>query len=559
MSTLSLWPHQEECLEQIGRSFAGGHTRVAAVMPTGSGKSRTFAVQAARHIEVNPDGRVVIFVHTDELADQAYRTITAVAPDVEVGMVKAARDDVHARIIVASKQTLDQPARRARIAGVTLAIVDECDLALKSNGYGTTLAEWGAFDERALPVVGYTATLSRADDGPLWEMWQTVAYRRDILWMIDKRYLIDVRGRRVVVDDLELRKVKKSRGDFAEGSLGEALTDSMAPEVVAKAYVEHATNRKGLLFTPTVESAYVFSDALVAAGIRSEVVHGGLPKSERRAILARLKSGETQVVCNCAVLTVGFDEPTVSCIVVARPTKSKRLYQQIVGRGLRLDPARPWEEQDCLLLDVVGASASHDLRSLVDLTEKEIKPREGQSLAEAEDEADREAVERDVTPVWRGPVRVKDFDPLMRASRRTWGITAGGVKYLVAGDAYVLIMPTADPDAPEGTYDVLWAGKSAATGQGRTKHVGVPLDMAMDWGEDEADRIAPGAANLNTKKKAWRREQISESQRKSWGFLIKDGMRKGDLSEAVDNYKASKRLDPLAATYMKHLERMGMA
>jgi superfamily II DNA or RNA helicase len=524
-------------------------------MPTGSGKSRTFAVQAARHIQLNPDGRVVILVHTDELADQAYRTVRAVAPHIQVGIVKALRDEVRARIIIASKQTLDRPARRARIKGVSFVIIDECDLALATNGYGASVREFGGFDAK-VPVAGYTATLVRADNEALRDIWQTVAYRRDILWMINKHYLVDIRGIQVKVDDLELKRVKRQGGDFQDTSLADALTDSMAPEVVAKAYLEHAADRKGLLFTPNVASAYIFADALIAQGIVAEVVHGGLPKRERRAILARLKSGETQVVCNCAVLTVGFDEPTVSCIAMCRPTKSKRLYQQIVGRGARLDPALPWEEQDCLLLDMVGASASHDLRSLVDLSEKDLKPRDGQSLLEAEEEGDRGdgAGAAEEKALWRGPVKVKEFDPLMRASRRTWGTTEGGARYLAAGDLYVTLMPTSDPDAPDDYWDVCWVG--SRTGAGRTEHVAMPADMAMEWGESVADEH--GQAVLNTKGKAWRRLPISDKQRARWSFLIEEGMRRGELSDAIDAHAATRRIDPQYAIYMRYLDERGL-
>src|SRR5690606_32972909 len=103
--------------------------------------------------------------------------------------------------------------------------------------------------------------------------------------------------------------------------------------------------------------------ALCERGIPAEMVSGQIPTEERRAILGRLKSGATQVVTNCAVLTEGFDEPSISCVVVARPTKFHGLYVQMVGRGTRLYPGK----KDLLVLDVTGASERHDLGAVVDL------------------------------------------------------------------------------------------------------------------------------------------------------------------------------------------------
>lgn len=415
----------------------------------------------------------------------------------------------------------------------------------------------------ACKVVGFTATLARSDDGDLSKVWQTVAYRRDILWMIRNEYLIDVRGLHVRVDDLDLKKVKKSGGDFQKDALGQALSDSMAPEVVAKALREHGPDRQTICFAPLVATAYEFEKAFLAAGFTAETVHGQLPKGERRAILARYASGETQVLCNAMVLTEGFDAPTTSCVIVARPTKSKPLFQQMVGRGLRVDPERPWAEQDCLVMVVAGAEM-HDLRSLVDLTEKKINPKPDQTLLEAEDEQEREGAARAGKPMWKGPTKVKEFDPLLRASRRTWGHTAGsGARYLAAGDYYIVLQESAETP---GAWDVCWANKImpwdryAKPLHDRTEYTGLPLDLAMDWGEDVADRMGGESSSMfNTKSKSWRSgKDISPGfQRLARSLKVPFELgvtRKGELSDAVNQALASQRLDPMVTTYREYLK-----
>src|SRR5205814_4998368 len=124
-----------------------------------------------------------------------------------------------------------------------------------------------------------------------------------------------------------------------------------------------AADRKALLFTPTVALAYAMAETFCAAGVAAEALDGTTPLATRRAILRRLHTGETRVVANCAVLTEGFDEPSVDCIIVARPTQSALLYQQMLGRGTRTYPGKT----DCLLLDVVGVSTQHALHTAATL------------------------------------------------------------------------------------------------------------------------------------------------------------------------------------------------
>src|SRR5213594_1883344 len=105
------------------------------------------------------------------------------------------------------------------------------------------------------------------------------------------------------------------------------------------------------------------AETFCAAGIAGEALDGTTPLATRRAILQRLHTGATRVVANCAVLTEGCDEPSVDCIIIARPTQSAVLYQQMLGRGTRTYPGKT----DCLILDVVGVSAHHTLHTAATL------------------------------------------------------------------------------------------------------------------------------------------------------------------------------------------------
>lgn len=490
MSTLlKLRDYQEACIDALMRGWEDGHDRLAGVLPTGAGKTVVFSHLVSRFVAENPGRRVIILAHTDELVNQAAKKLRDVAPHLKVGIVKATRNEVAATVVVASVQSLRSAKRRDMIRSVGLVIVDECHHA-SAKTYRDILEHYGcmgwacrdciqddedpslwcdcrddescdsgcrqrAHDAMDCPnaspttrTAGFTATMVRGDNKSLGDIWQKVVYRRDISFMIRRGYLLEPIGKRIEIDAFDLSKVKKTAGDYQAGALEDALDASLAPEIVAKAYVEHAEARSGILFAPTVESAYHFAEALIEQGITCEVVHGALGREERRAILARLESGETQVISNCMVLTEGFDSPRVSCIVIARPTRSSGLYQQMVGRGLRIDPTIPRAGQDCLILDVVGASQVHGLASLVDLSSKDIRLADGMGLIEAEDLLDAEeagAGDGPVRTTFYGPTVVVDFDPLADASKRLWLKTEGGTYFLSAGverGAYVFVLPS---------------------------------------------------------------------------------------------------------------------
>lgn len=579
---LRLRDYQIETIAALEDSWSKGQIRVAAVLPTGAGKTVVFSHLSKGFTDRHANKRVLILAHTDELIDQAAKKIRAVAPHLSVGIVKAEKNEVNRTIIVASVQTLARNVRRRdQIRNVGLVIVDECHHAAAAS-YQNILQHYGALPVHGattdVMVAGFTATLARGDKKSLKDVWESVAYRRDIAYMIRKRYLVNVRGKRVEVDDLTLDKVKKSGGDFSVGALGEALEASLAPEVVAKAYVEHASNRSGILFAPTVEAANTFADALNDEGVKTEVVHGDLPPTERKEILSRLHDGTTQVVANCMVLTEGFDSPRVSCVVIARPTRSAPLYQQMVGRGLRVDPEKPYDEQDCLILDVVGASNSHGLASLVDLSDKPITPKDGQTLTEAEDEFDEREGADSVQwfkPIHDGPVVVLDFDPVVQASARAWNRTKDGAYFLNTGttdaDVYVFILPSTDPDADPGTYDVAWAThKKGVTyyapgrpenGRGGevTEHTGLSLEMARAWGEDVAEDMGGAAfALLVDKQRGWRKTRPSQAQLDlavRLGVTVPEGASKGEVASLIDAVFASRRVDPIVRWYATHTEK----
>ncbi|MEH0520541.1 DEAD/DEAH box helicase [Streptomyces stelliscabiei] len=529
-------PYQIEAIKALTSGWTGPNNRLAVVLPTGAGKTVVFANLISEMLDQMGGRRALVIAHREELIQQAAAKVRAVRPDLRVGIVKAQRDDHQdVDVIVASIQTLAVERRRNAIRDIGLIIVDECHHAAAPT-YLDVLEHFGAW--RAVPVAGFTATMTRTDGG-LAEVWEEVVFTLDILEMIEDGYLCDVRGKRIIVDGLDLDAVKTRHGDLQDGQLGQALDDSGAAKVVAEAYRQHAANRPGVVFTPTVDTAQSMAEAFTAAGIPAAAIWGDMPKDDRAAVLEQYKAGTVQVLTNCMVLTEGFDAPWTSCVVIARPTKSAGLYCQMAGRALRL-----WEgKKDALILDVMGASTRHKLASIVDLTGREVvMSDEEQTLREAV----REAEEKERRRLDLSRIQVEEID-LFHGSTTRWLKTDSGVWFIPVGDAAFVFLVRNPADR---TY---WLRRFDANNGvvGPKRDVPLPLADAKAWLEQQAR--AMGSRWLATRAAPWRNKPASVKQLnfcRANGIAVPPGSTAGEVSDlqAVHQFTTIlNRLNALAA------------
>ncbi len=459
--------YQSEALESVENAFATGKRRVAVVIPTGGGKTVVFAHLIGRQ----PVGtRVLVLAHRSELVDQAAAKIRDICPDRRVGIVRNVEDDHTADVVVAMVQTISSGRRLTRVAPFDLIIVDEAHHATATT-YRAVLDHFT--DARA---VGVSATLARSDKSSLGDVWEEVAYRIDILDLIEHNppYLCDVRGVRVHATGMDLRGVKSSGGDYNVAELEQEMTDAGAWAATADAYMKLALDRRGIVFTPTVASAHTVSDLLVERGIVAEAVDGTTPREDREAILSRFQTGQTQVVANCGVLTEGFDNPAISCVAIARPTRSPVLYTQMAGRGLRLFPGKT----ECLILDLVGATEDNKLCTLADLTGHDVdQVGEGESLREAHRLKKIETVT--FTP-YLGELTTEEVN-LFGLSKVVWP-EWNGVRYIDLGkvNGTIYIAPSKQP----GMFEVILRNRS--TGVEMTSQDGCSFTAALRHAEKVA-------------------------------------------------------------------------
>ncbi|MBI4854880.1 MAG: DEAD/DEAH box helicase [Acidobacteria bacterium] len=356
---LSTRPYQEEALAKIEKAYEKGKSRILIALPTGTGKTIVFAHLINRRLI---KGRSLVLAHRDELIEQAVEKIKMVIPSASIGVVKAQRNEIDNQIVVASIQTLARKSLLSYLGSFSTIIVDEAHHSA-ANSYRKVLKALGSFARKDAPLtLGVTATPERGDRVGLHNVFQQIVYHRNLLEMIEEQYLSDLTWQSVNLD-IDLDKIGIRSGDFIESQLIKALSDSELPKHTFDAWKKYASDRKTIIFVPGVALAHQTAELFQKHKIRCEAIDGKLPDLDRKAIIARLRNGQTQVVVNCLILTEGFDESSVDCILFARPTKSKPFYLQMLGRGTRLHPGK----KDCLIIDIVGVSKKHNLMTLPNL------------------------------------------------------------------------------------------------------------------------------------------------------------------------------------------------
>lgn len=341
---LQLRPYQEAAMHAITRGFEN-YQRQLAVKPTGSGKTIMFAALAAHY----QPRRTLVLAHREELIDQAVDKIartTGLQADVEMAESRASHE---APVVVASVQTLMRESRRSRWPRdhFGLIVVDEAHRTL-GESYLTTLSY---FDRNAF-VLGTTATPDRADQRSLAGYFQNIAFEITLLELIKQGYLSPIKVKTVPLR-IDLEGVRTVAGDYSADDLGHALDPYL--EEIARLLAQDHRRRKMLVFLPLISCSKKFAALCRAHGLSAEHIDGTSP--DRKAILERFSRGETTLLSNAMLLTEGYDEPSVDCVVCLRPTKVRSLYSQIVGRGTRLHPCK----DHLLLLDFLWLSQRHSL------------------------------------------------------------------------------------------------------------------------------------------------------------------------------------------------------
>jgi superfamily II DNA or RNA helicase len=348
--------------------------RSLGIAPTGSGKTVIFAEVAEQR---QPFGRTLILAHRDELIGQAIDKLYRFKGLVAAKEKAQDRANLDAGVVVASVQTLARSKRLERFPADHFAtvIVDESHHILAET-YQRILRHL-----HSEKILGVTATPDRGDARNLGRFFEDVAFEIGLVDLIKAGFLCPIKVRTIPVK-IDISNVSTRAGDFSEEELAEALEPVL--EKIAEAVITYAKNRKSLIFVPLIRIATQFAGILKQNGLAAEMICGVC--TDRAEKLARFSSGETQILCNAMLLGEGYDEPSIDCVIVLRPTKIRSFYAQMVGRGTRIHPGK----NDLLILDFLWISRQHNLAKPASLIAHDENEKTALEMVLGEDGGDTE-------------------------------------------------------------------------------------------------------------------------------------------------------------------------
>lgn len=338
---MNLRPYQTEFVDCVLGALVE-FDRVLGVAATGSGKTCIAGEIARRCL---PGGPVLFLADAQELVKQAADKLaiwSGAVPAVEMA-------DDHAqpgqdRLIVATTQSIARRLEKYPADYFRTIIVDEAH----RNTLGAQASKVLGYFSSA-QVVGITATPFRSDKQQLGSFYQSIPVEIGLIRLIREGFLSRI-SLKSVPAGISLKGVRTVAGDYQVDDLGAAVAPHL--QRCAQILKEHAAGRRAVVFLPLIETSKAFVEACRAEGLRAVHVDGN-----DREDLKEFVDRKADIICNASLLTTGWDEPSVDCVMILRPTKSFVLYSQMVGRGTRTFAGK----QDLLLLDPLFLSDNMDL------------------------------------------------------------------------------------------------------------------------------------------------------------------------------------------------------
>lgn len=335
---MPLRDYQRNAVDRAKENLAE-HRSTLVVMPTGTGKTVVFANTIDEMTKTG--GRAMILAHREELIRQAaskVQQVTGETPEIEMAGEHA---DLHffrkAKVVVSSIQTLNarEGKRLAKFKpqDFELVVVDEAHHAT-ANSYRKVFDHF--LSGSRTKILGVTATPDRADEEALGQVFKSVAFVYEITDAINDGWLVPISQRFVQINSLDFSDLHSKFGDFNQEELARMMEYEQNMQGIVWATLQHAKWKHVLVFAASVAAAERMTEIFNRHKTGSaRWLCGETPKDERRQILADYNERKFQFLVNVGVLTEGFDEPLIDMVVMARPTKSRSLYCQMIGRGTR--------------------------------------------------------------------------------------------------------------------------------------------------------------------------------------------------------------------------------
>lgn len=370
------------------------HDSTLVVLPTGCGKTVVFGALCKQLLDP-PTRRIMILAHRQELIHQAREKVEAITESdvqIEMGDIKVTEMFGKKPPVVVSTVQTQNAGRKEKFdpEEFCAVIIDEAHHATSAS-YREVIEHYR--QNPNCKILGVTATPDRADETALGSVFDSVAYEYTHAQATHDGWLVPVHQEFVKVDTLDFSGVSVSAGDLNQAELAEVMEDERNLHAVAAPVLQLlGSNDRAIIFAASVKQAERLAEILnrsveaaIVGGEVADWVSGSTPKEDRRRKLEAFRAGKIRFMVNVGILTEGFDDAGVNCVVMARPTKSRALYAQMVGRATRPAAeiaAKLGEVADgelrrlliarsskpfCKVIDFVGNSGRHKLVTSVDI------------------------------------------------------------------------------------------------------------------------------------------------------------------------------------------------
>jgi superfamily II DNA or RNA helicase len=327
-AVLELRSHQAEALKALDELRANGATIALVTHAQGAGKTVT-AITDARRM----GGRTLFAVHTRDLVHQARRAFLTHWPEATTGLFLDQVRDTEAFNLVGTVQSLARHVGQFGPSDFAYLIVDEAHHAT-SESYQKILRYF-----RPTFTLGLTATPDRADGQSALEVFRNTAHRLTLREAVERGEPVPIRCVRVKTN-IDLSRVRFNQIQYNRRDIEDTVLVPSRDRLIVETYRDHVPGRKAVVFCVNVRHGEEIAERFREYDIPARSVSGRMPTEERRACLESYARGEIRVLCACDLLNEGWDCPDVEVLMMARPTLSKVIYLQQLGRGTRKAPGK---------------------------------------------------------------------------------------------------------------------------------------------------------------------------------------------------------------------------
>lgn len=388
---IQLRNYQEQAIKKVLESYDAGATKPLLVMGVGTGKTIT-ACAIIKEMISRTGKKALILAHREELLTQAGEDLKLIAPgltcSIEQGINHA---DMSCDVIIASVPTLGRSGSD-RIN--KLDPNDFCMLWTDEAHHATNATYTNIFkhfhslknvdDDNKRLLLGVTATAYRMDDQKLEDIFDDVVFEYDILKGIKNKFLSNIRAF-TVKTNIDISRVKKSGDDFNIKELGEAINKDPRNKIILDTYKDWCKEQPTLVFCVDVAHAETLTTIFKNDGIKAECVTGGTPKDERKQIIDNFKKQKIHVLLNVGVFTEGTNLKMIKNIIMARPTRSLGLYNQMIGRATRLSEGKNF----AVIYDIVDNAGENGIKTMSSVLGIDELDFQGKDLIEIKDFVDK--------------------------------------------------------------------------------------------------------------------------------------------------------------------------